>query len=188
MWKCSILDGKFQGRPSPCSWQLKPILFFIAFTAVGFMATGLMAQTGTWSMDATFMSPDESEVCVTDATTTSVNLSAADYEAAEAQGTCPVLGMSLSGVETIAKICHNGREFYVCHPGCVPMFMANPDRYMANLQGTCPVCGAKLVDVDSPCKFTYRGQDVYVRDEPCKKMFLANPDKYLKNLPKESQP
>lgn len=177
MWKCSTNEGK-----SLCPCNPKITVLLGALILVVLVSIWLMAATTDFMSDRTTRPLDPTEKTLIGIPVATTDLSPAEHEAALAQERCPVTGTPLSEATEPAMINYNGREIYVYSKVCVPMFEANPERYLANLQGTCPVCGADLSTVMEPCKFTYQGQDIYFHSAECEKEFLANPDPYLKNL------
>ena len=103
--------------------------------------------------------------------------------------TCPVMG---SPVDKNIKYEVNGREFYVCCPGCAETVKKNPELYLKPIEGekkeqeflgkgdgleTCPVTGER---VDKDLKAEVDGQTFYVCCAGCIDTVKKNPAAYLK--------
>ncbi len=103
--------------------------------------------------------------------------------------TCPVMG---SPVNKDTKYEVNGREFYVCCPGCAETVKKDPDLYLKPVEGekkeqeflgkgdgkeTCPVTGDP---VNKDLKGEVDGQTFYVCCAGCLDTVKENPAAYLK--------
>lgn len=60
-------------------------------------------------------------------------LSPEDRAAAEQQQTCPVSGKPLGSMGTPSKVQVDGRDIFVCCPGCKRAVQKTPERYLTKL-------------------------------------------------------
>ena len=101
---------------------------------------------------------------------------------------CPTCGCSLVrlGVtedQSVAHL-HDGTEHHFCCQGCLDLFMADPNKYLAETSDliVCPTCLAEKPRCVA-AKLNVAGQDVYFCRCPyCAEAFQKNPSYYLQRL------
>ena len=92
------------------------------------------------------------------------------------------MGVDQAAPDTFVKT-YRGRSYYFCCPGCMTLFMKDPEGYLqrwVESLGTVfdPVCGMKVDVTNAPYTAVYRGVTVYLCSLGCKIEFDQEPERY----------
>jgi YHS domain-containing protein len=101
---------------------------------------------------------------------------------------CPACGCSLVRLgikpDQAQRHSHGGTEYLFCCPGCVDIFVQDPEKYLAEIRDliVCPTCLAEK-PLASTVSIEHEGRSIYFcRCPHCIEVFKREPDRFLKRL------